>query len=271
MEHGYAGNVDQKVPRCSILGVKKFENAFITGASSGIGRVLAKKLGSRGTRVVVAARRQVALESLVASIRDRGGAADVCLLDVADSEATLAAIRHWNSKTGGLDLVVANAGVSISRHANELKWEHVAPVVRVNVLGAFATIVAGLECMEHRGKGTLVGVSSLAGMRGFPRAGAYPASKAALSTFLETLRADLDGKGIAVVDVRPGFVDTAMTRQNKFKMPFLMAADRAAELTLKGIERGDAIVAYPWPTAAAVSVAQSIPNGAWRLLSKTMR
>ncbi len=142
------------------------------------------------------------------------------------------------------------------------------PVIQVNVVGAFATIMAGLECMVPRGKGTLVGVSSLAALRGLPQSGAYPASKAALATFLETLRTDLTRKNIVVVDVRPGFVDTAMTRQNKLKMPFLMDVDKAAKLTLRGIERGDAVVAYPCPTATAMSVAQTMPDVAWRILSK---
>jgi short-subunit dehydrogenase len=251
--------------------VKNFESAFITGASSGIGRSLAQRLATKGTRVVAAARREHELHGLVESIRAAGGRADACVLDVADTDKVREAIKHWEDETGGLDLVVANAGVGKTRPAHKLAWEDVEMTLRVNVLGAFATLMAGLEGMVARRRGTLVGVSSLASMRGLPGSGAYAASKAALATFLETLRADLDRKGICVVDVRPGFVDTAMTRQNQFKMPFLMDVERAADLTLQGIERGDAIVAYPWPTASAMSVAEAMPDGVWRMIAKRVR
>lgn len=256
---------------CTIASVKNFESAFITGASSGIGRSLAQRLASKGTRVVAAARREHELHGLVESIRAAGGRADACILDVADTDKVREAIRHWDEETGGLSLVIANAGFGRNRPAHKLSWEDVEQTLRVNVMGAFATLMAGLEGMVARGRGTLVGVSSLASMRGLPASGAYAASKAALATFLETLRADLDRKGICVVDVRPGFVDTAMTRQNKFKMPFLMDVERAADLTLKGIERGDAIVAYPWPTASVMSLAETLPDGVWRMIAKRVR
>jgi NAD(P)-dependent dehydrogenase (short-subunit alcohol dehydrogenase family) len=204
-------------------------------------------------------------------IQSSGGSADVCVLDVGDAAAVDKAISYWDEQTGGLDLVIANAGVGISRPGHKLAWEHVEPVLRINVMGAFATIVAAIGKMAPRKAGTIVGVSSLAAMRGLPSSGAYAASKAALATFLETLRTDLSHKGITVVDVRPGFVDTDMTRQNKFKMPFLMDVDRAAKLTWQGIRRGDAIVAYPWPTATAMSLAETIPDGLWRMMSGLAR
>lgn len=251
--------------------MKTFENAFITGASSGIGRALAERLARKGTRVVVAARREPELQSLVDFIRDQGGRADACVLDVVDTTATREAIEHWDEVTGGLDLVIANAGMGVTKPAHRLGWDDIEPVLQVNVIGAFATLIAGMQGMVARGKGTLVGVSSLAAMRGLPTSGAYAASKAALATFLETLRTDLQRKGIRVVDVRPGFVDTPMTRKNKFKMPFLMDVDKAGDLTLRGIERGDAVVAYPWPTASAMSLAQSMPDAAWRFVSKRIK
>jgi short-subunit dehydrogenase len=251
--------------------VKTFENAFITGASSGIGRAVAERLGRRGTRVIVAARREAELQSLVESIRSEGGQADLCVLDVGQPDEVWGAVRKWERETGGLDLVIANAGVGKTKPAHKLAWEDVEPILRVNVVGAFATLMAGMEGMVARGRGTLVGVSSLAAMRGLPKSGAYAASKAALATFLETLRTDLGRKGIRVVDVRPGFVDTPMTKANQFKMPFLMDVDRAADVTMRGIERGEAIVSYPWPTASTMSVAQSMPDVAWRAIARWIR
>jgi short-subunit dehydrogenase len=245
-----------------------FTNAFVTGASSGIGRELCRLLAARGTRVVMAARREAELAQLACEIRDAGGLADPCALDVADTAAVAEAVRRWDTETGGLDLVVANAGVGATRPAHKLDWARdIEPILRVNVLGAFATIMAALGPMLERRRGTIVGVSSLAAMRGLPTSGAYAASKAALATFLETLRIDLRRKGIRVVDVRPGFVDTAMTKQNKFTMPFLMPVEAAARKTLAGIERGQAVVAFPWQLASAMSVAEAMPDGLWRAVA----
>lgn len=251
--------------------MKNFDHALITGASSGIGRSIATLLAKRGTHVVVAARREAELQSLVSSLRDAGGNADMCVLDVADTQAARDAIRHWDKETGGLDLVIANAGVGITKPAHKLKWEDVEPILQVNVMGAFATLVAALEGMVERKRGTLVGVSSLAAMRGLPKSGAYAASKAALATFLETLRLDLAPKGVTVVDVRPGFVDTPMTQKNKFKMPFIMDVDQAARVTIKGIDRGDAIVAFPWQMARTMSALETMPDAAWRALAKYVK
>jgi len=225
---------------------------------------MARQLAARGTHVVLSARREAELEALASDIRNAGGKADTCCLDVSDVGATRAAIERWDGEVGGLDLVIANAGVGITRPAHKLAWEDIAPVLQVNVVGAFATLHAAIQCMVPRGRGTIVGVSSLASMRGLPNSGAYAASKAALATFLETLRIDLRRKGLTVVDVRPGFVDTEMTRKNKFRMPFLMDVEQAAAAAIKGIERGDAIVAFPWQMASAMSVAEGLPDALWR-------
>ena len=244
----------------------RFSNAFITGASSGIGRELARLLAAQGTRVVVAARRESELSSLAAEIAAQGGRADVCPLDVTDTAATRAAVQRWEAETGGLDLVVANAGAGVTRPAAKLRWQDIEPVLQVNVLGAFATLQPAIGPMVARRRGTLVGVSSLGALRGLPTSGAYAASKAALATFLETLRLDLAGTGVAVVDVRPGFVDTAMSRLNRFKMPFLLQAADAAQRALRGIERGQAVVSFPWPTALAMETLESLPDPIYRAL-----
>lgn len=221
--------------------------------------------------MVLAARREAELNAVAEEIRGKGGRADVCQLDCGDTKAVQDAVAEWGERTGGLDLVIANAGVGITGPAHKLGWEHLGPVLQVNVLGAFATLHAAMTHMLPRGKGTIVGVSSLASMRGLPASGAYSASKAALATFLETLRIDLKRKGLTVVDVRPGFVDTAMTQRNRFKMPFLMNVEDAAKVTLAGIDRGDAVVAYPWPTAAAMSMAEAAPGALWRVLASKVK
>jgi short-subunit dehydrogenase len=252
--------------------VTTFSHAFITGASSGIGRSLARHFAARGTHVIVAARRQPELQSLVDEIVSAGGKADLCVLDVSAADSVSSCIHEWDQRTGGLDLVVANAGVGVVRPAHKLSWSaDVEPVLRVNIIGAFATLLAGMAVMLPRASGTLVGVSSLASMRGLPKSGAYSASKAALATFLETLRIDLQRKGLCVVDVRPGFVDTAMTQKNKMKMPLLMNVEDASRIAVEGIERGDAIVACPRALSALMSVTESIPDALYRAIASRIR
>ena len=202
----------------------------------------------------------------MAQIVADGGRADVCRLDVPDAAAVHAAVQHWDSETGGLDLVVANAGAGVARPAHKLEWKDIETTLQVNVLGAFATLHAAMGPMVARGRGTLCGVSSLAALRGLPASGAYAASKAALATFLETLRLDLARKGVTVVDVRPGFVDTAMTRPNRFKMPLLLEPADAARRALRGIERGQAVVSFPWPTALAMGTLENLPDSLYRTL-----
>jgi short-subunit dehydrogenase len=251
--------------------VSPFANTFITGASSGIGRELALLLGSKASTVVLAARREAELGAVAEQIRARGGRAEVCMLDVADAHAVHQAVAHWDQATGGLDLVVANAGAGITRPAHKLRWEDIESVIQVNVLGAFATLHAAIEPMVRRRRGTLVGISSLAALRAFPVSGAYAASKAALASFLDTLRLDLGPYGVRVVDVRPGFVDTAMTKPNRFKMPLLMSAADAAARALEGIENELPVVAFPWASSAAMTALQLMPDRLHRLLFRQRR
>ena len=241
-----------------------FGNAFVTGASGGLGAAIARELAARGTRVVLAARRREPLEALAQELRAGGGQAEVEVLDVGDLEAARSAVERWDAELGGLDLVVANAGVAPPRGVDPLSWEGVEPVLRVNVLGALATLTAALPLMRARGAGTLAGISSLASVRGMPDSGAYSASKACLSTWLESLQIDLVGTGVLVVDVQPGFVRTPMTDRNTGPMPFLLEVDDAARRTVDGFERGRLVVSYPaglsWPMR---TVMRWMPRWLW--------
>ena len=241
-----------------------FGNAFVTGASGGLGAALARELAARGTRVVLAARRREALEELARELGAAGGRADVALLDVGDTEAVRSAVEHWDAELGGLDLVVANAGVAPPAGRDPVSWEGVEPVLRVNVLGAVATLAAALPMMRTRGRGTLAGISSLAALRGMPDSGAYSASKACLSTWLESLQIDLDGTGVTVVDVQPGFVRTPMTDRNRGPMPFLLEVDDAARRTVDGLERGRLLVSYPAGLSLPLrTLARWMPRRLW--------
>ena len=251
--------------------MNQFSSTFITGATSGIGRELALLLGAQGSTVVLAARREAELGAVAEQIRAQGGRAEVCVLDVTDPQAVHQAVAHWDQQTGGLELVIANAGAGVARPAHKLRWEDIEPVIQVNVLGAFATLHAAIGPMVSRGHGTLVGVSSLTALRAFPVSGAYAASKAALASFLDTIRLDLAPLGVRVIDVRPGFVDTPMTKPNRFKMPLLMSAAEAAARTLHGIEQHQPIVSFPWASAAAMTALQLMPEGLFRTLFSSRR
>jgi short-subunit dehydrogenase len=244
-----------------------FRSALITGASSGIGSAIAERLATRGARVVLAARRRPELEELASTITRAGGRADVCELDVANTALTRETVARWDRDLGGLDLVLANAGIGGTEPGPKITWETVERIVDINVLGAMATLIPVIAPMTTRGRGTIAAVTSLAGMRGLPSSAAYSASKAAISTFLESLRVELGPRGVQVVDIRPGFVDTPMTRKNKFKMPFMMDVGDAAEATIRGLVRGDAVVSFPWQLSSAMTLAEKMPDALWRKIA----
>lgn len=233
--------------------------AFITGASSGIGEALARKLAKEGIEVALAARRAEALETIAKDIRTSGGNARVYPLDVCNVDDVRATIRRADDEMGGLDLVIANAGVGRERWAGKLTWEDALPTLEVNVHGALATLIAVVDRMIERKRGHLVGISSLAQYRAVPSNSVYSASKAFISTFMEGLRIDLRASGVAVTDVRPGFVRTPMTAENKHPMPWLVDSDRAADIIWRGVGNGDAVVAFPWQLATVVRSATVLP------------
>jgi len=234
---------------------------FITGASSGIGRAIALEYARGGARVALAARREAELESLASETRSMGSQALCLPLDVTDPEAVGEAVRRADRELGSLDMVIANAGRGDTLLSTRLGWNDVAPVLDVNVRGAIATLVAAIPIFVAAQGGHLVGVSSLAGIRGLPTSAAYSASKAALSTFLESLRIDLAPVGIRVTDVQPGFVATPINEHARYPMPFKWPVEKAARHIVRRLERGPAVVAFPWQLVLATRIARVLP--AW--------
>lgn len=247
-----------------------FRNALVTGASSGIGRAISLELARRGARVVLAARREAELETVKAAIEAEGGVAQTLVLDVSDARATFERANALSQAPPGLDLVVANAGLDDPSAADPVEWGRLERVFRVNTLGALATLLGASGPMRARGRGTLAAVTSLAGGRGLPGHAAYSASKAAVSTYLEALREELGECGLAVVDVRPGFVDTPLTRKNRFSMPFMKDADQAARIIVRGLERGAPVVSFPWQLQSAMKVAELLPDALWRPIARRL-
>ncbi len=238
-------------------------HVFITGASSGLGRGLALHYAREGATVHAAARRRPELESLAHDAAGAGAPGRIVpvALDVADEEALVASLAAAEAAAGGaLDLVIANAGISDPTSARRMDWRKVRRVLDVNVTAAAVTVAAALPAMVARGRGTVVGVSSLAAFRGFPGNAAYCASKAALHVFMESVRVDLRGTGVRAITVYPGFVKTEMTAKNRFRMPFLMECGDAVKRMADGIARGEPVVSFPLPASALVRLLGALPR-----------
>ncbi|MCE9673382.1 SDR family NAD(P)-dependent oxidoreductase [Myxococcus stipitatus] len=237
-----------------------YRTALVTGASSGLGRGLALWLARRGLRVFAAGRRVAHLQALAAEAQAAGATVEPVELDVARADATLERLRELDAECGGLDLVVANAGVGGVTSGRRMDWDKVRAIIDTNVTGATATLTAVLPQMVERRRGHVVGISSLAAHRGLAGHAAYSASKAFLATFLESLRVDLAGTGVRVTTVFPGFVKSEMTAQNTFPMPFLMETEAAVERMGTGILRGETELSFPWQLALPSRLAKVLPN-----------
>lgn len=244
-----------------------YRTALITGASSGLGRGLALWFADRGVEVYAIARRQAELEHLRDAGRRLAASINPVVLDVSDAKALSETIRDIDRKSGGLDLVIANAGISGITDARNIDWHTTEHIIDVNVRGAAATLCAALPSMVARNRGHIVGVSSMARHRGLPQHGAYAASKAFLSTFLESLRIDLHETKVDVTCLQPGFVKTALTERNKFYMPFLMELGEGVEEMAQAIVRREREYSFPWSTRGAVNIVRALPNSVFDRLS----
>jgi short-subunit dehydrogenase len=243
-----------------------YRTALVTGASSGLGYGLALALARRGTHVVAAARRKSNLEALVDEIRRAGGSAEVLRLDVSEADATHEAVRALDTRRP-LDLVIANAGLGSKCSARRIDWQKVKDSIEVNLLGAAATICGALPGMVARGAGHIVAVSSLASYHALPAAAAYCGSKGGLNLFLESLRIDLQGSGVDVTTLCPGFVKTDMVRNND-KLPFVLERDDAVAQMLRAIDERKDVFAFPFPVAAAMRALPLVPDPLFRLLAR---
>lgn len=234
--------------------------AVITGASSGIGWALAKELARQGAKVGLVARRRDNLTALADEITRSGGTAALACADVADRAAVAAAIGEVTGRLGPADLLVANAGVGAPTTVEPLNTEAVERMFRVNVFGVVYAIEAVLPAMLARGRGHLAAVSSVAAYKGLPGESGYCASKAAVNTFLEGLRIQLRGRGVAVTTICPGFVETPMTAVNKFRMPWLMSAERAARLIAGALLRKKKVYNFPRRMGALMWLTGWLPD-----------
>ncbi len=232
---------------------------MVTGASSGIGGALSVDLAKRGAHLGLVARRAEALSEIARSIEANGGRALVLPADVRDADSLRTAADQLQSTLGPVDVLIANAGIGPTRDGSDLNAKEVSDVININVVGAANSVGAVLPQMAARGQGHLVVISSLAAYRGLPRSAAYCASKAAVSAFFESLRLDLEPKGISVTIIHPGFIKTPLTAGREAQMPFLMELDDAVQKIVRAIEKRKKSYAFPWQLATIVRAGMIMP------------
>ena len=241
------------------------KRVFITGASSGLGAALARKYASEGATLGLVARRGEVLRELAASLpnaeRHR-----VYALDVNDSAALATAAADFIAAAQGIDIVIANAGISrgtLTEHAEDLQvFEQVFATNVTATVATFAPFIATMKAQAAAGQAgaRLVGIGSVAGIRGLPGAGAYSASKAAVISYCESLRVELKKDGIKVVTIAPGYIDTPMTQVNEYAMPFLLPAGKFAERAVATIDAGCSYRVIPWQMGVVAKMLRSLPN-----------
>ena len=240
-------------------------NVFLTGASSGIGEALAREYAARGATLGLVARRDSVLADLAAALPGRH---HTYACDVTDRDALIAAARAFDAVTGGADVVIANAGISegvLTEYYEDL--EAFRRVMDTNVLAMAHTFHPFVAPMRARRRGTLVGVASVAGIRGLPGSAAYCASKAAAISYCESLRVELRTSGVRVVTLAPGFVRTPLTAKNPYKMPFLMEPADFARRAVDRIASGTSYAVIPWQMGVVAKLLRVLPNWAFdRLL-----
>lgn len=231
---------------------------WITGASTGIGRSLALKLAADGDTVAASARSPDTLEELA------GEAAPGRILpfpvDVTDAAAVAQTAREIESTSGPIDLAILNAGTYTPTPATGFDAGAVARMMSVNVVGVANALAALMPRMMERRRGRLALMASVAGYRGLPRAAGYSASKAAVIAMGQSLKTELDGFGVKVQVICPGFVKTPLTAQNAFPMPFLMEVDDAAARIIRGLETSRFEIAFPQRFALQLKLMQKLPD-----------
>ena len=231
--------------------------AIITGASSGIGLELARELAKRGYALALLARRTDLLEQLARELPR----AIALPCDVTDAASVRDAVRRGEQILGGpFDLAVANAGLGVPNHAAAFNLADAEQVFRVNVFGMLYLYDAVIPSMVERRSGRFAGVASVAGLRGIPAAAPYSASKSAMQSFLEASRVELAPYGVGVTIINPGFIATPMTEKNRFPMPFLMTAGRAARIIANGLERGKRVIEFPRRMSLVMRSVRALPD-----------
>ena len=234
---------------------------YITGASSGIGQALALRYYRAGYRLALVARREAELRQWADAQGIPADRLAVYPSDVRDVAAITAAGRACIAGLGLPDVVIASAGISVGMDTAEpADIEVMRATLETNVLGMAATCQPFVGAMQQRGSGALVGIASVAGIRGLPGHGAYCASKAAVISYCESLRGECRSFGVKVVTIAPGYIDTPLTRRNRYRMPFLISADDFADRAFGHIATGVRFRVVPWQMGVVAALLRALPG-----------
>ena len=235
--------------------------AFITGASSGIGQALAWRYFQAGWDLALVARRTGEIQAWAAQQGMDPARYAVYGADVANIDSIVAAGRQCLQSQGLPHAVIANAGISLGVDtAFREDLDVLAQTYATNTVGMAATFHPFIQPFTARGSGALVGIASVSGIRGLPGHGAYCGSKAAAISYCESLRGELRSSGVKVVTISPGYVDTPLTRQNRYGMPFRISAEAFAERAFRAIERGASYRVIPWQMGVVAKLLRALPN-----------
>jgi short-subunit dehydrogenase len=234
---------------------------FITGASSGIGQALALRFFQAGYKLALVARRTDQVQSWAQAHGISAGSHQIYSADVSISDSIVAAGQACIANQGIPDVVIANAGISIGMDtAVREDLAVMAQTFATNNIGLAATFHPFVNAMVQRGSGALVGIGSVAGIRGLPGHGAYCASKAAVISYCESLRGEVRSSGVKVVTLCPGYIDTPLTQKNRYAMPFLMQPEAFADKAFAAIEAGASYRVIPWQMGVVAKLLRLLPN-----------
>lgn len=232
---------------------------LLTGASTGIGAALVPLLAKENCRLVLLARRKELIDEIVSSLNESNSEILTLQCDVSIKENVIDSFNRVKEKFGDVNVAILNAGVGFRGSVKDFDSSKAEATFGVNVLGLIYCVEQLLPSMMKKKEGIIAGVSSLADNRGFAGSGFYCGSKAAASTFLESLRVELVDYNVKVITIKPGFVKTPMTDKNEFKMPFLMDSDKAAQIILKGLKKEKKVIQFPFATVLGSKFIGTLP------------
>lgn len=233
---------------------------FITGASSGIGEYVAYEYAKQGATIGLAARRKELLEKVSAKCEELGGKTIICETDVTNQSATKMVIDDFISKSGGINIVIANAGISGKIDLDNGDSTEINRMLSTNILGVTNTVIPTLPTMIKQQSGSVVIVSSIAGFRGLPERSVYSASKAAVRFMANSWRSSFVRDNISFTTICPGFINTDMTNKHKYHMPFLMDVDVFAKKMVNAIEKKKKTYIVPWQWRFVVPLIKAVPE-----------
>ena len=233
---------------------------LITGASSGIGYSLAKSLPKENCSLALISRRKNLLDQLASEIKDKINEVGIYVCDVGNINDVRNTYQQIKNDFGKVDVAILNAGTSHRADIKNYSYDIAKRIFDTNVFGIINFIEQLIPHFIQRKEGMIVGVSSLAESRGFPRSGFYNASKSAVSLMLESLRIELRTYGIKVITVKPGFVRTPFIDKNEFYMPSIVDVDKAAQIIISGLKKEKKIIQFPLTTVVGSKIAKLMPD-----------